>query len=91
MTTLTPAGVVGTSPAVRVQVVGVVVSMPVKPLPVKLIVSPPLPWSGVNITVGAPITGGVATNEIETKSAEVSNSTINRELELRVVNLETHS
>jgi len=77
---------VRTVPPVRVQV-----EAPVKPLPVKLIVSPPLPWSGVNITVGAPITGGVATNEIETKSAEVSNTTMNREIELRVVNLETHS
>ena len=72
----------------RVQVV--VPSIPVKPLPVKLIVSPPLPVLGVNANVPAPVTGGVATNEIETKSAEVSNSTTNRELELRVVNLETH-
>ena len=78
-------------PPVRVQVEALV--KPVKPLPVKLIVSarvPPLPWSGVNTIDGAPVTCGVATNEIETKSAEVSNSTTNRELELRVANLETH-
>jgi len=90
VTTLAPVGMEGVGiPPSRVQVVAVV--KPVKPLPVKLIVSPPLPWSGVNVTTGAPVTGGVATNEIETKSAEVSNSTINRELELRAVNLETHS
>ena len=87
VTTLAPLGVVPLVPPVMMQVV--LLFMPVKPLPVKLIVSPPLPVLGVNDNVPAPLTGGVTTNEIETNSAEVSNSTMNRELELRVVNLET--
>ena len=41
VTTLAPLGVVPLVPPVRVQVV--LPFMPVKPLPVKLIVSPPLP------------------------------------------------
>jgi len=81
-----PEGLVGPVPPVRVQVV----SRVLKPVPVKLIVSPPVPLVGLNANAGAPVTRGVATNEIETKSAEVSNNTMNRELELRVVNLETH-
>ena len=90
VTTLAPEGVVPTVPPVRVQVVAVV--KPVKWLALKLIVSPPPPEPGVNIIVSpTAFAGGVATNETEIKSAEVSNSTINRELELRVVNLETHS
>jgi len=80
-----PEGLVGPVPPVRVQVV----SRVLKPVPVKLIVSPPVPLVGLNANAGAPVTRGVATNEIETKSAEVSNSTRNRELELRVVNLDT--
>ena len=82
-----PEGLVGPVPPVRVQVVSLVL----KPLPVKLILASPwLPLVGLNANAGAPVTRGVATNEIETKSAEVSNNTMNRELELRVVNLETH-
>jgi len=48
------------------------------------------PLAGLSTSVGAAATLGVARKETETNNAEVSSSIMNRELELRVVNLETH-
>jgi len=60
---------------------------PVQPAPVTVIGSPAFPLGELRFTVPATaLAGGVAIEEIEMNSAEVSSSTKNKELDLRVAN-----